>query len=140
MFLLFAPGGACGKVWSSEDGSEDSAFALSGVPDAFSSFKREPAFGLDRITFCFWQIEEQAVWHSMPGNRPAYPWLKFLTGDIRHYHDWSQEYYGRGIRFDAVRRVYYDHEITDEVLTILNPDVSRCAMKPELSAILYSKD
>ena len=76
------------------------------------------------------------AWVVVATDRDAYPWLRFLADDPSYYHAWAQDYYEKDIDAHGVRRVYQDHDVTDEVIAMLNPEASRATVESDLSEIL----
>ncbi len=135
-FLLFSPNGAVGKVLLSAEILGNVGAALALIPGCFGGFKSEPAFSIHQMTFCIWRQTGDKSWFAVPTRDDAYPWLRFLVYDPAYYRAWAEDYYEREINAHAVQRVYEDHEVTDAVIAMLNPEASTATLESDLTAIL----
>ena len=148
-FLLFAPAGAVLKGLAHESAlAREATFPRSirqGLPAAFDSFVREPAFGLEAASFCLWRGASDPTWSVVPpADGPVAAerdgsgeLLGILDGDPRTYLAWAQDYYERAVSLEAVQRVY-DHEpLQAALVTALNPKATLPDLAADASEIGY---
>ncbi|MBW8832004.1 MAG: hypothetical protein JF606_21830 [Burkholderiales bacterium] len=134
-FLLFSEGGAVGKVFDSD--AEDNAAALIDVvPDAFLSFKNEPAFSLTNATFFFWQEAGGKEWVATPDDLPTYANLRFLAEGAPIYHRWAERYYERQINVETMNEVFTSLTVTAQQLSRLNLELTIDDLTDDLIEIL----
>lgn len=117
---------------------------LDGVPSKFDGAIAEPAFSMDDISFCFWRINSDSKWehgpvefHNTDDPDGSEFLLECLDGNPSTYQDFAEEYYEEDIPLAPIRHIYDHQPITDEVLEMLNPEVSFEDIKDELHKIGY---
>ena len=120
---------------------------LDEVPLEFASCLHEPAFMLTDTTFCLWRRRGDLSWqqglvvlpteHLDPDGSDYL--LSPLEGRPETYRDWAEDYYGRDIDLEAISRVYAHDPITDGLLDILNPSVTRATLRPDIEEIGYPR-
>ncbi len=134
-FIHFTKNGVAGKVLYDKQLSDASKFLLC-VPESFSTFKNEPAFGLDKATFFFWREKDNSTWESSPNNLACYPLLDFLAGGFENYLDWAENYYEKNIDHDVLKNVFTSLTINTSQLSILNPTLSLKELHDDINEIL----
>jgi hypothetical protein len=120
-FFLFSQCGVVGKVLCSELPSTTSPSQILGkVPSQFKSFLGEPAFRLDEISFCLWQLTGHSTWQVFPNDINSIPLLGFVQDEGGYYHKWAEQYYERNISISVVGRVFNHEPLTDKILSDLS--------------------
>jgi hypothetical protein len=145
-FLSFDSNGAALKGFAHEyPVARDYSFPLriqQTVPPVFASFLREPAFSMDRASFCLWRRHSDPTWTVVPtSSGRASPeedgsaeLLGILDGNPETYQRWAIDYYEQQVSLTAVRAIY-EHQILDKhLLATLNSkltlaDISKDAME-----------
>ncbi len=101
-----------------------------GVPAAFESFLREPAFSIEEATFCIWRLANDSVWRRgvtdfADGSDPdGSQWmLKIFDLVPTTYRSFAEEYYEVDVPIKAVEHIYNHLTLTDDVVAALNPDL-----------------
>ncbi|AVB20044.1 MULTISPECIES: hypothetical protein [Pseudomonas syringae group] len=122
LFLHFTDSGVAGKVLFSSALSNASEH-LNIVPNAFESFKLEPAFSNDKASLFFWRGAEQLVWNSSPKKLEEYPLLGFLVGGGTSYGVLVEEYYEKDVDYKLIEEVLSSLTVTEEQLFSINPGV-----------------
>jgi len=148
-FLLFAPCGAAMKGLAHECGlSGDASFVAhipSTVPGEFKSFLREPAFGMEWVTFCLWRCHTDPSWNVVvppaglswleeDGSRDL---LDILDGNPKTYHSFAEEYYERPVSFEVVQAIYEHKPLTEDLIAALNPGISLSDIVADAGEIGY---
>ena len=135
-FLLFDEFGAALKGYDKESVlAENGVFPATvqaSVPPGFASFLNEPAFSMQRASFCLWRRHTDSGWNvvamddaiSRSSEDGSLEMLRILDGNPLTYRDWAQDYYEREVALDAVRAVYAFQPLTAELIAKLNPDLS----------------
>jgi hypothetical protein len=151
-FCVFSGTGAFLKGFDHE--SEMSPFAayppsvwpgvLEALPPAFLPFVREPAFSMDATTFCIWRAEKDEKWQAGSIAYPQGPdpdgsrWmLALLAGDPEAYRAWAEDYHGRPVDAEAVRRVYRHENLSAELIRLLNPERTLEDLAKDIEEIGY---
>ncbi len=134
-FILFSPQGIAGKVFE-QSVTSDSNRVMANLPDRFRSFAGEPAFNLERVSFCFWRESEGDSWRSAPNDVKVFPLLEFLTADAAYYHEWAKEYYEQDIDLEALKSVFCSLELNTDLLQKLNPEIDLDDLSEDLVEIL----
>ncbi len=114
------------------------------VPDEFSGFADEPAFAIDKTTFCLWRRHSDPTWNV---GRIEYPagrdpdgsgkLLRFLDGNPATYQAWGEEYYGARLNPKAVEQIYRHERLTEFLVRSLNPKAKLRHLRPEIEEIGY---
>ena len=151
-FILFNSHGAIMKGFAHEstmspwatDSEQLWPGVLDEVPSEFREFLTEPAFSMGDTTFCIWRRNEDTSWQvgqiEYPqGNDPdgSEDLLFILDGQPSTYRKFAEQYYERPIELSAVAYIYQQKPLTSEILKILNAEVSRETLKPDLEQIGY---
>lgn len=118
---------------------------LSEVPTAFSRFLNEPAFDLKYTTFCVWQSAEDSSWQRgsidyPPGDDPdgSTYLMEILDGNPQTYLAFAKDYFEMDPALIAVEHVYQHRPLTQEIVTMLNPEVVLDELAEDLAEIGYS--
>lgn len=134
-FLLFGPYGAALKGFAHEfPQAEDPSFPSriqETVPATFESFLKEPAFSMERATFCLWSRPIDAHWSVVaPANGSTSPekdgsaeLLGIFDRDPRTYQLWAVDYYERDFPLIAVQSVYEHRPLTNDLVKALNAEI-----------------
>ncbi|HRH37645.1 MAG TPA: hypothetical protein PK760_04840, partial [Flavobacteriales bacterium] len=135
-FLLFAGYGAALKGYAHElpnaHSEAFSALIRQGMPKEFASFLNEPAFGMERATFCLWRRVTDEAWsavHSEEGSLEngedgSVQLLSILDGTPQTYLEWAEEYYEQEVDPGAVQAIYAHTPLNKDLVRRLNPDLS----------------
>lgn len=98
------------------------------VPREFEDFLREPAFGMDRATFCYWRAAGDATWHRVASSDEADDgWEEFLGLLVRPalaYFDFAGDYFEQSLPLFAVAQVYEHRLLTAGLVASLNPGLA----------------
>lgn len=113
------------------------------VPEAFRAFLDEPAFSIDKTTFCLWRPRGDG-WSIGPIDPPPVEdpdgsalLLPFLDGDPETYRLWGEEYFGSRLNPKAIEQVYRHHPLSEFLVRSLNPQVDLDALREEVAQIGY---
>jgi len=136
-FLHFSDRGVVGKVLD-ESPDEQCLLFLKDVPGSFASFKNETAFQVNDASFYFWRRKEDPEWMAVPSNLSSYSSLGFLKGGSAYYHEWAEGYYEKSIDENTVQEVFDSLTVTQEQLTILNPELTIEDISKDLEEIFGS--
>lgn len=134
-FVLFTENGAIGKVALNGHLIDQPGAVLCKVPALLGEFAREPAFSLDRISYCFWRVADGSKWFAQPADRTVFPLLKFLADSPEHYWMWAETYYAKPIDIDAVRNLFSGMPLNKELVISLNPDAALGHLQEECTEI-----
>jgi hypothetical protein len=123
------------------------------VPPEFAAQVTEPAFAhhfphgvVPAVTACLWRQPGDERWHA---GTIAFPegyadpdganWMfeVLADGTPESYCRHAGDYFGQPINAEAVRQVYAHTPLTDELVAVLNPDVSVADLAEELATIAY---
>jgi len=112
---------------------------LEGVPADFKkTFLDEPAFMMDRTTFCIWNEEEQNEWTSSRQLADkAYALLQVLVGGAVYYHAWAQEYYELELDLEPIQHVFDMKPLDEQLLQALNPEIELDELEEDIAEIGY---
>jgi hypothetical protein len=134
-FLLFNDAGAVIKGYAHEAPlAKDLSFPLliqRGVPSDFKEFLNEPAFSIQRATFCIWRRHGDSAWSVVlsangrvtPDKDGSGDLLRILDGNPETYHAWAEEYYERDVSIVAVTAVFAHEPLSADLVSALNPDL-----------------
>ncbi len=114
------------------------------VPSEFSGFLNEPAFAIDKTTFCLWRRRSDDSWSAgeidYPGGRDpdgSGKLLGFLDGEPSTYQRWGEEYYGARLNPRAIEQIYRHEKLTEFLVRSLNPKVKLRDLRTEIEEIGY---
>ena len=117
---------------------------LENVPSQISGAIVEPAFSMEDVSFCFWCLYSENSWNHGPvnfleGNDPdgSEFLLECLNGKPETYQVFVEEYYEEEVPLEAIKHVYKHLPLTQEIVNMLNPQVSLTEIKNELDEIGY---
>jgi hypothetical protein len=117
---------------------------LDGVPKAFASFLKEPAFSMQDTTFCVWRRYGDRAWSVgaidfPPGADPdGSAWLlAILDGRPQTYRRWAEGYYERDVPLKWVRAVYEHRPLTEALVRGLNPELALAELREDGEEIGY---
>ena len=148
-FLLFDANGAALKGFAHEYSlARDGSFAAriqQLVPSDFTSFLREPAFNMNWATFCLWRRHTDRAWSVVslpngsvsPEQDGSSDMLYIFDGEAESYRDWAQAYYEQEISLAAVRAIYEQQPLTNNLITTLNPKISLSDIHGDVVEIGY---
>lgn len=135
-FVLFGSFGAAIKGLDHETSiAGDSVFVSEvqkQVPQAFSSFLNEPAFGMDWVSYCYWRSLEDTSWHKVIHPDPllsksddgAEEYLSVLIEPANFYQDFAKWYFEVEIPLTAIQSIYDHMPLTDELVKLINPEMN----------------
>ncbi len=114
------------------------------VPAEFSGFLAEPAFAIDKTTFCFWRRYDDDSWQAGEiahprGDDPdgSGKLLRFLDREPSTYQRWGEEYYGARLNPRAIEQIYRHEQLTEFLVRSLNHKVKLRDLRPEIEEIGY---
>ena len=114
------------------------------VPDEFTSFVEEPAFVIEKTTFCLWRRHGDEAWSvgpiETPGGRDPDGSLmltRFLDGDPETYRKWGEEYYGERLNPRAIQQIYAHERLTEFLVRSLNAKARLHDLREEIEEIGY---
>jgi hypothetical protein len=123
---------------------------LDHVPPEFADFRAEPAFEPQVATFCLWRRTDDRAWQTgpitlPPGTDPdgSAELLGRLDGDPWTYRDWALDYFdlevpeGWELSLEAVERIYRHEPISEDLVSMLNPDVHLVDLQEDMREIGY---
>ncbi len=117
---------------------------IDSVPEDFSGFLNEPAFAIDKTTFCLWRRRSDPAWGTGAADYPPGPdpdgsgkLLRFLDGDPETYRRWGEEYYGARLNPKAIEQVYRHDRLTEFLIRSLNPKARLADLRDEIEDIGY---
>ena len=149
-FMLFSPVGVAIKGFAHESAfAHNSLFSIEikqSVPNDFSDFLNEPAFSIDKATFCYWRRSTDDAW------RKVYPpssellncddgsgdLLALLLGQPDDYQRWAVDYYQLNeLQIEGVRAVFEHVPLNQHLAYRLNAESSFSDLLDEANAIGY---
>jgi hypothetical protein len=121
------------------------------VPDAFAACVAEPAFGLPGLgllaaTVCLWREVSDDRWHAGELEFPAgsddpassrWMFALLVEGSPSAYQRFAEDYYEVPVDAAAIEHVYALRPLTEEVVGLLNPDVSLESLAEDAAEIGY---
>lgn len=119
-----------------------------GVPDSLAAALDEPAFlgtdGQRLVTVCFWRTSSDSSWQCGPveqGEKDGADWLFQLVADGRPeaYLTFAEYVFDVALELDAIRHVYAQLPLTEEVVRSLNPEVQLSDLKDDIAEIGYPR-
>ena len=135
-FILFGPFGVAIKGLAHETSmAGDKAFAREvqvQVPQTFSSFLAEPAFGMDWLSYCYWRRSEEQNWHKVVHPDPTFSqsqdgsaeYLALLYEPASSYEEFARWYYEINLPIVSIESIYQHATLTESLVRSLNPEVS----------------
>jgi hypothetical protein len=139
LFLVFAPSG-CFIVgffhetimsqWARDDHSTWPGI-FEHVPDVFRPMVEEPAFDTARSsTFCVWRQTNDPTWSTGPVIYPeneddpdgSEEMLKIYKTGPEAYQEYASEYFEKTIALPAIRHIYEQNPLNEEVIRQINPE------------------
>ena len=122
-FIHFSNAGAVGKVFQDVEVEKPDEI-LSRIPRVFGSFKKESAFNLEQITFCFWFEKNSKCWISVPEDIQQPMLLNFIIGNYSYYHEWAESYYEKSIDKKLLQKIFRTLNFDNDDIASLNPDIT----------------
>ncbi len=114
------------------------------VPEDFSGFVDEPAFAIEKTTFCGWRRHSDYAWSTGSADLPAGEdpdgsgkLLRFLDGDPKTYQAWGEEYYGTRLNPRTIEQVYRHDRLSEFLVRSLNPTAKLRNLHQEIEDIGY---
>jgi hypothetical protein len=115
-----------------------------GVPHELAACLKEPAFTISATTFCIWRNREDSSWHHGPIDWPdgadpdgSEELLSPLDGNPETYQKWAEDYYERSVELSAVEHIYAHLPLTDAVISVLNPEITKDELIEDILQIGY---
>lgn len=149
-FMLFSPVGVAIKGFAHESApAHDQLFSTElkqSVPSDFSVFLNEPAFSMDRATFCYWRRSTDDIWSKVYHPSPEFlhcddgsdDLLALLLGHPDDYQCWAMNYYQLDeLPIDGVRDVFERVPLTQHLVNGLNTETSFSDVLDEAKSIGY---
>lgn len=152
-FILFTRAGAIMKGFAHESAAWQGALVrgqrpvpgvFDGVPEEFAGFLNEAAFSIDQTTFCLWRRPTDPAWQTgsvalLEGEDPdgSAALLRLLDGDPEAYRAWAEDYFETSVARAAVDHIFGHRTLTEEVVKVLNPELSLADLAEDASEIAY---
>lgn len=148
-FLLFDQFGAALKGFAHEYPlASDNSYAAEiqkVVPVCFSSFLHEPAFSMTSATFCLWRRYSHTEWNVVvppsgrlsPEQDGSAELLGILNQNPETYREWAENYFELKIPLAAVGAIYNHQPLNQELVSMLNPDLSLLSASADADEIGY---
>ncbi|MFJ3222344.1 hypothetical protein ACIPJS_03130 [Streptomyces sp. NPDC086783] len=122
---------------------------LDEVPEVFRGCVEEPAFcdedGMPVVTVCLWREAGDDAWRAgsidFPDSGTGDPdgagrlFQLLVDRSPEAYQRWAEDYYEVPVPLEAVRHVYSSRPLTEEVVTLLNPDITLADLTKDLAEI-----
>jgi hypothetical protein len=116
------------------------------VPSCFASFLNEPAFTMDRATFCIWRRRADSTWNVVSTTERtsvedgSAELLGILDGRPETYLAWAADYYERAVAPEAVRALYHHQALTERLVRELNSDLTLSDIAADATEIGYPQE
>jgi hypothetical protein len=148
-FILFGEFGAAIKGLDHESKIAGNSILSKEVerqlPKSFSTFYKEPAFGMDWLSFCYWCESTQSSWEKVIHPDTTYSemadgsleFLSLLYEPASSYQEFASWYYEREISLEFIEKIYSHHTITEQIVHALNPELSIALAKEFAAEIGY---
>lgn len=148
-FLLFGPFGTGLKGLDHETPfAEDRRLAEEVqrvIPPAFDSFLKEPAFSMDRLSYCYWRGATDDAWHQVVHPDPAWvgaedgatDFLALLWAPAAAYRDFAAWYYELDVPLALIERIYHHDALDAALVASLNPEAVLADVESEAAEIGY---
>jgi hypothetical protein len=143
-FLLFSAAGAGLKGFAHElapaaDAAGLAARVRAALPAALASFRDEPAFKMQDVTFCAYRQSAAPNWSWLRSGAPdgAADLLALLDGDPRSYQRFAEEYYERTIPLAEIEAIYSHAPLSEAWVVALNPEVTLAELEQDVLEIGY---
>lgn len=102
------------------------------LPKSFSTFYKEPAFGMDWLSFCYWCESTQNSWKKVIHPDTTYSeiadgsfeFLSLLYEPASSYQEFASWYYEREIPLEFIEKIYSHHTITEQIVFAINSGLS----------------
>jgi hypothetical protein len=115
------------------------------LPKSFSSFYKEPAFGMDWLSFCYWCESPQNSWRKVIHPDSTYleiadgslEFLSLLYEPASSYQEFANWYYELEIPLELIEKIYSHHTITEQIVQALNPGLPFALAKEFAAEIGY---
>jgi hypothetical protein len=115
------------------------------VPKELKTALSDPAFSAEDVTFCIWRTREDNGWIRGDITFPSSKYsdgsadlLALLDGNPQSYQAWAGEYYEREIALSAVEHVYAHRPLTQDILTLLNAEITEEEFAEDIKEIGYA--
>ncbi len=148
-FILFGPFGAAIKGLAHETSiARDKHFASEvqrQVPQTFSSFLSEPAFGMEWLSYCYWRAPDDLSWNKVIHPDPVLSesddgsaeYLALLLEPAASYEEFAKWYYELDLPMGAIQSIYAHVPLTERLVKSLNPDISFAQAQEAAAEIGY---
>lgn len=148
-FILFGPFGAAIKGLVHETLiAGDKMFSCevqSQVPQTFTSFLAEAAFGMDWLSYCYWRAPEDSSWQKVVHPDPVLclsedgsdEYLALLVEPASSYEDFAKWYYELDIPLVVIESIYNHNPLSESLISSLNPEVSLAQAQEAATEIGY---
>ena len=114
------------------------------IPEEFAAFVGEPAFAIEKTTFCAWRRHSDYAWSTGPADMPevedpdgSAKLLRFLDGEPKTYQAWGEEYYGTRLNPRAIEQIYRHDRLSEFLVRSLNPKAKLRDLRQEIEDIGY---
>jgi hypothetical protein len=115
------------------------------VPKTFASFLAEPAFGMDRLSYCYWRALGDPSWqkvvHPDPvlsqSNDGSAEYLAPLFEPAKAYEEFAKWYYELDLPIAVIESIYRHAPLTKDLVDSLNPRISIAQVQEAAAEIGY---
>lgn len=123
----------------------DPARHYDALPAKYSYCVLEPALSPSDVTFCLWRGFNDPAWHhnAVPIPNPdddadgSEYLLSALDGNPETYREWAEEYYEVPVPLHAVKAIFEQQLLTDELVSALNPELRLKHLRDDIREIKY---
>ncbi len=123
----------------------DPAKHYDALPPEYSYCILEPAISPADVTFCLWRGFKDSAWHHNSVRVPnedddpdgSEYLLSALDGNPETYREWAEEYYEVSVSLQAVKAIFDQQPLTDELISALNPELRLKLLRDEIREIKY---
>lgn len=142
-FILFGDFCAAIKGVSSTAETHLSYELKKQLPKAFASFLNEPAFTMDKASYCY-RYEALAAnpsWHNVletpSSDGFSYETLSIMTEPTDVYISFANKSYETPLTPKDIQAIYDHLPLTEELIQSINPDITLTDLTDNISEIAY---
>jgi hypothetical protein len=145
--MLFGPFGAAIKGLAHETTTAGGEVLAKEVqrrlPKAFASFLAEPAFSMDRVSYCYWREVGETSWCKidhpdkllLQSDAGSGEHLSLLVGPAHLYQKFAAWYYETTMQIEAIEAVCAYEPLTDSLTQALNRKIGLADVREDAAEI-----
>lgn len=115
------------------------------VPHSFASFLHEPAFSMERASYCYWREASDETWHQVMLSDSAMAnvddgsadYLALLTEPASSYLEYANWYYELDIPLEIVERIYAHQPLDRQMISTLKGQATNAEAEEFAAEIGY---